>query len=385
VLTSFKIRHFRTFRELKIDRLAQVNLVVGQNNVGKTTLLEALWLYANGGRSDAIYKLLVSREELFGDDDVDSREIEVDLASLFHGRVLTVDQDVTISLGEAIAPFHKVQIGFALVEQILSSEPAPVAYQEIDVGKARSAEGEVFQAIVISAGHQRSLIVRRGRTWARALRRLRTVSADTGVPFIHAIGADEDTVMRWWDSVALQEAEIRVISCLNLVCPVERVTAVGKPRGYGRVFKVKLQGQSEPQPLKSLGDGVVRIFQTALALEYSRRETLDVQLGLFDERRLSGDAGLGLLLIDEVESGIHYSALAEYWRLLFRMAHDRGVQIVATTHSWDCIEALQQATREEPNADVQLIRLETVGSQSKAVLFSRDELAIVAREQIEVR
>jgi hypothetical protein len=49
ILDSLEIRRFRAFRSLRIERLAQVNLIVGKNNEGKTSLLEALWLYAERG------------------------------------------------------------------------------------------------------------------------------------------------------------------------------------------------------------------------------------------------------------------------------------------------------------------------------------------------
>ena len=46
ILDSLEIRRFRCFQELRIGRLGPVNLIVGKNNVGKSTLLEALRLYA---------------------------------------------------------------------------------------------------------------------------------------------------------------------------------------------------------------------------------------------------------------------------------------------------------------------------------------------------
>jgi AAA15 family ATPase/GTPase len=49
VLPSFGVRGFRAFRDLRIERLARVNLIVGKNNVGKTSLLEAVELYAARG------------------------------------------------------------------------------------------------------------------------------------------------------------------------------------------------------------------------------------------------------------------------------------------------------------------------------------------------
>src|SRR5437764_13543268 len=46
ILNSLEIRNFRAFRNLKIEHLGRVNLLVGKNNVGKTSLLEAIQLYA---------------------------------------------------------------------------------------------------------------------------------------------------------------------------------------------------------------------------------------------------------------------------------------------------------------------------------------------------
>ncbi|HUY34558.1 MAG TPA: AAA family ATPase [Pirellulales bacterium] len=148
---------------------------------------------------------------------------------------------------------------------------------------------------------------------------------------------------------------------------------------------VRMKGQDHRQPLKSLGDGVVRIFQTALALEYARRTTVDSQLRLMGDAIRANGRLTDMLLIDEVESGIHYTAIPEYWGLLFRMARERGVQIVATTHSWDCIEGLQVAAKNDPSADVQLIRLEEDEQETSAIVIDKDDLAIVTRDEIEVR
>lgn len=45
--TSFAIENFRCFEDLTVQPLARVNLIAGQNNVGKTALLEALWLFSH--------------------------------------------------------------------------------------------------------------------------------------------------------------------------------------------------------------------------------------------------------------------------------------------------------------------------------------------------
>lgn len=93
----------------------------------------------------------------------------------------------------------------------------------------------------------------------------------------------------------------------------------------------------------------------------------------------------GILLVDEIENGLHYSAQPDVWRLIFRLASRLNVQVFATTHSWDCIEAFQKAAQEDTQNAGLLIRLENKKGKIIATLFDEQELGIATREQIEVR
>src|SRR5437016_14639170 len=63
LLDSLEIEGFRAFRHLRIERLGRVNLIVGKNNVGKSSLLEAIQLYASRGYPPLIWELLDARDE----------------------------------------------------------------------------------------------------------------------------------------------------------------------------------------------------------------------------------------------------------------------------------------------------------------------------------
>lgn len=130
---------------------------------------------------------------------------------------------------------------------------------------------------------------------------------------------------------------------------------------------IRVPGSQEAIPLRRMGDGLYRLFQIACALE----------------RAVSTEGGL--LLIDEIENGLHYSKHAEVWTVIIRAASERNVQVVATTHSWDCIRGLRAALPEVPEADVQMFRLERLKDRHVAVRFERKELPIVADSEIEVR
>jgi len=50
----------------------------------------------------------------------------------------------------------------------------------------------------------------------------------------------------------------------------------------------------------------------------------------------------GILLVDEIENGIHYTNQADFWRILFRLAKELKVQIFATTHSLEMLKAFAE-------------------------------------------
>ena len=127
---------------------------------------------------------------------------------------------------------------------------------------------------------------------------------------------------------------------------------------------VRLSGHDRPVPLKSLGDGALRLFGVALALANSRD---------------------GFLLMDEAENGIHHSVQRDFWRMIFQTAQENNVQVLATTHSWDCVRGFAQAAAEIEDAGGVLVRLDRVPAGLRAVDYSKEGLKVAAEQGIEVR
>ena len=127
---------------------------------------------------------------------------------------------------------------------------------------------------------------------------------------------------------------------------------------------VRLEGHRHPVPLKSLGDGAMRLLGVALALANSRD---------------------GFLLIDEAENGIHHTLQRDFWRMVLQTAEDNNVQVLATTHGWDCVRGFAQAAAELDAIEGVLVRLERNGNRTRVVEYPEDELIVAARDGIEVR
>ena len=127
---------------------------------------------------------------------------------------------------------------------------------------------------------------------------------------------------------------------------------------------VRIEEQSRPVPLRSLGDGAVRLFGVSLALANSRG---------------------GFLLIDEAENGIHHSVQYDLWKMILRTAQENDVQVLATTHSWDCVRGFAYAAAEIGGAEGVLVRLDRDDSGLHAVEYSEEDLKVAADQGIEVR
>jgi predicted ATP-dependent endonuclease of OLD family len=362
MLTSFEIRGFRAFDHLKLTDLGRVNLFVGKNNVGKSSLLEALWVYANQGSPNVLWSLLVDRNEseslsfLRIADRLTDEEVENQLLAfryLFHGRKEKPESQI-ISLGSTENKKNTLTIEYLMSTGRRDNQQSiPFVDDTIE---------EEIPALSIKSGNNNPILIRLDRLFTRRNRDF--LSPEIKSIFVPANGVSRLDVSRLWDSITLSPLEKDVLDSLRILDPrIERVTLVGSREGRERLPIVKISDFDQPLPLRSLGEGMNRIFGIALALVNAKG---------------------GMLLMDEVESGLHYSIQENVWDFIFQTAKRLDVQVFATTHSRDCFEAFANISNKSEEKGA-LIRLENKKGKISTVAFDEKELAIAARDQIEVR
>jgi hypothetical protein len=391
MLTNFEIQDFRAFSHLRVERLGRVNLVVGRNNVGKTMFLEALRLHALSGSPAALRNLLLERDEVIIDiapAESDETDFQLRIASLFYRRSPGNGVGGEIRLGPSGNPSRTMAIRAKMLRRIRMEGGPGYTYEVVEGEEEIKDEPTLTPGLVVTQGSTRRTLPISWLSTSRA----RTHRQDVGIwpAFVPARGVPEREIARWWDAVALHDAEQRVIECLRLISPVDRINLIEHPARRGeRLVMVKVASEPSPIPLKSLGDGMARMFQIALALECSRTKGIEQQQGdparALLEPSFAGENREAMLLIDEIENGIHYTVLPKLWNFILRVAKLHDVQVFATSHSWDCIQGLQEAAADVPDASAMLIRLERLPQLTKAVQFDQKELAIVTRDNIEVR
>ena len=309
MIETIHIEGFKGFTDTTIGPLRKVNLIVGGQNVGKTSLLEAVFLTLGNGNFISPF-----RPNEGGDT---GRFVHNAFGS--HFRIIEVKDDegdfvkiadnlMTIGNFEHIGHFFQV---------------APLGSHGIWSTQGSSTRPPV--SIPLFLPHQASLVQLFGSmVVARKKRDLIDM---------------------------LKQVEPRLIS-------LDAVSPDGEQRIYAEI-----EGVAQALPLPELGHGFARLLYLFCTL-------------------LSTDAKLAL--IDEVESGVHYSALPTLLQGIKNVANQREVQTIMTTHSWDCIRAACEVFADSPD-DFQVIRLERTENNIRAVNIEGDRMLRLLAEDREVR
>jgi len=93
----------------------------------------------------------------------------------------------------------------------------------------------------------------------------------------------------------------------------------------------------------------------------------------------------GVVLIDEFENGLHYSVLKDVWKVIGNTSKRNDTQVLATTHSWECVKAAHEAFCELEEYDFCFHRLDRINDEIVPVAFSQETLETAFSSNFEVR
>ncbi len=347
-LPSLVIKNFRGIDELTIPRLGRVTLLAGKNGVGKTTVLDAVRIWADRGLTNVVDAVLGERGNSLTDLAEDGKRVVVDRTALFTNcpdisevvfSVGSASQDTTLQFRQSVSSEQLIGRYSSRID-VLDNIGLEMQFGKDAHGlmPGRYYEGTPPKAITCNV--------------------------------LGPNGPTDEIVEKYWSEVALTPHEDRALEALNLItdAEVERVAALGPPIGIGitqpRRMMAKVSGIDYQVPLRTLGDGAMRTYAVALALAKSSN---------------------GFLLIDEAENGIHHSIQAKFWNMVLQTAQRNNVQVLATTHSWDCVRGFAQAANELEDVEGMLYRIQRNVERLRAVPYPEDQLLIAAQHGIEVR
>ena len=102
MLNSLEIKNFRILENFRVSKLGRVNLIVGKNNSGKSTVLEALHIYARNGQRGLLEQIAVGHDETYRLEynEQNGSDMQLPFEDLFTGRQFPQDEILAISIGE---------------------------------------------------------------------------------------------------------------------------------------------------------------------------------------------------------------------------------------------------------------------------------------------
>lgn len=291
MFTRLEFKDFRGIAHLDLPGLQRVNLICGQNNSGKTSLLEGIEVLCDYSRWGVQAGWQSLRPDPDGHPDRKSRWWIRDGARTGVAQGVMVGQERAT---QAIY-FARREPGVGLPEGVGSGGGSSSVSVGVGVLNA------VIPCRVVSA-QQRS---------------------------------SGEVIALFDKAVSRRGGEERIEALLRMVDPRVRKLRVRTPTGEPPFLEVDL-GLSERLPLAHTGQGLVRL------------------VAIFS--LLLGEAPK-VCVIDEIENGLHHTLLPQIWSGIAAAARELDVQVFATTHSRECIEAAHEVFEASPSYDFAVIQL----------------------------
>ena len=362
---SFSIKNFRCFDELTVEGMGRINLIAGKNNVGKTALLEALWVHSGGADPDFGFQV----DALRG---LNTPSPERFMANLFHkfnrGQAIELSaqgdweeskRTLKISV-QTPASFEVTLPGIG--EGLPDGQGVPSIGRESNSHVVLDYHiGDDYHLTSTARLVERITAQGVSNSYMQKTQSQRPHS-DNGI-FLNAgrSGISNEYVQRY-SHLEINGEEGGMVGILREVEPSLIRLLVEDVGGQSMIYADA--GTRPLVPIQLMGDGMSRVLSLSLAI---------------------ATAPGGIVLIDEIENGIHHSVMEKVWKAIGAFAHSYDVQLFATTHSYECIGAAYRAFESDEEDDLRLFRIErSKEGNFRAVKFDRERLRSVLQFNMEV-
>jgi AAA15 family ATPase/GTPase len=327
---KFRVENFKRFDEFELDNLGQFNLIVGDNNVGKSSVLEALMFDRDQERFlEGLFYVLYQLKHFYG------------LHEWFMIQYLR-------SLPKRNPNSIKFEAYFADNSIFISSLVFKNDRQHHWVGSDRNTE--VKNAFTYPSSQELQSDNRQYDNTSH------------NVPYIpFQLGYSHDITDFYSKNIQTRNSrKEQFLKDLTTILPDITNLEINTVVANQPIILISRKRSDSNLPLGTYGDGVVKLFRILIEMQIHAGKRL---------------------MIDEIDTGIHFSRMKLFWKTVILSARNNDVQLFATTHSDECIECFKEAldeTTDEIKNDSRIVHLEEVdhtSQQVKAITFKFNEFA----------
>lgn len=352
-----RVENFRGIPDLTVDDLARVNLFVGPNNAGKTSLLEALLLLQSPGAPDITTVVNQARgllEPFLG---------ELAWNNFFPG--MKPDRTITLEGTDVQGIIHTLSISLTRPEiETVSPQSDGLPNR---AGLAVTGIASMLAPSVILHFRYKADDAQPVETQARLTGQIQEISRaelDRGGTAFLPVGPSlsPQSLATLFTQVQDMGELDGVIDSLRPQLSGLRTLSLGFTEGRPFI-RAHIEGLDRPLPLQFLGGGTGRLAAILFV-------TLTID---------------GLVLIDEIDTGIYYQNLLGAWQSVDAASARRNVQIFATTHSLECVRAALLAFEGAHESALRIYRIEHSKGRIRAVGYDQQTAAASLEMGLEVR
>ncbi len=370
---KISIEGFRVLKKIEIDDFKQFNLIVGKNNCGKTSILEALYQSINPGNASLLGKVNNwknlnpfnpdSWKTLFYKLDINTHiELKSEFFKPSETREIKIEPILEIgSLETSLDIEYETSKETYIKDSSSTLSPTISGLQlqfEITVDK-RKRLGPYLSTIITNKNIPQP--TKNGMLFdPYIIENDPKYECTTNGRFIHPLNIQQGLGLRF-SKIAIKKQKGFIIDILKKLDP--NLTDLEL---VGDTIYADL-GYKELAPIRILGDGLLKILA------------------------INNDIAItegGSILIDEIENGLHHTSQKLLWDSIFKTAKQFNVQLIATTHSYECVKSFLDSymAQESKNDDLRLFRIERRrDNEYKVIKYNSKELEIAIAKDWEIR
>ena len=339
-IPNISINNFKCFKEFKVDSFKRFNLIFGKNSVGKSNLLEALHLYSDMFNSNTIIASFLQRDI----------PLNNNLELIFHNFDYSKPINIKTTKKELnIYPIESLEIA-----------PLDGIYYQV-----KNNDGKTIKLPLLINSNRKLDNSFMSINNNVILNNKTILSSIVNYPLFHFSFFNDSNykenrfkinTIEGFDKLQNLKMDKIVVDCLKPIIPNLQSIRISS----NKICEADI-GLNRYLSLNALGNGILKIFNYIV-------NALFVQNGV--------------LFIDEIDNGFHYSSLRNLWISLFKVSHLGNIQIFATTHSYECIKAFNDIYNEVKNEynfndDIQGIRIEADKEEKykyHSIIYNNEEL-----------
>ncbi|MFN9062633.1 MAG: AAA family ATPase [Pseudanabaena sp.] len=364
-LENITIHQFRGLKELELKDLGQINLLVGVNNSGKTSVLEALSIYCNS---------------------LDLRNWII-TATAREGNPLTTSPTPILTSLRWLFAQEKHQTGIIFIsgDGQFAVKKIKVTYEEIEgmFSQKQSARFNSLEKLAELIGTEYKLTneedvlqLKKGLSLKIELNDDQSkLLDDKSSHFIKTYQIWENDFLLSSDEIIdeyiLLKSIITTTSHCSNIGQIKLLSDASFHNFKADVLDLLSQMDSNISDVEILADPKSTDFYAGIYIQHKRLGLVPlssfgdgVRRLLHIALKLASVKG-GILLIDELEATIHTEALQNSFQWLAKWSKEMNVQIFATTHSLEAVDALLAVN--ESASDLVLYRLEPKENLTKVI------------------